>query len=131
MLQWWNCNKKSFNPYFFLNKNIKTNQTLATQLIRKDYVSESSHFDGLVTIRAVVNDGERLLETGSPDADDISNQLTHSYDHLDESRNKTGFMRQRCHRDVVNIRGLTANRPIPAGVFEQKTGVPYSQSCSS
>lgn len=42
----------------------------------------SSYLDVLITVGTVVNDGERLLETGTPDADDISNQLTDSDDHL-------------------------------------------------
>lgn len=49
---------------------------------------EPSHLDGLVTVGTVVNDGERLLESGATDADDISNQLTDSYDHLGERPNK-------------------------------------------
>lgn len=43
----------------------------------------SSHFDGLVAVGAVVDDGEGLLETGSPDADDVGDQLADSDDHLD------------------------------------------------
>ncbi len=44
--------------------------------------SLSTHLDVLVTVGTVVDDGERLLEPGPPDADDISNQLTDSNDHL-------------------------------------------------
>lgn len=47
---------------------------------------ESPHLDGLVTVGTVVNDGERLLETRATDADDISDQLTDSNDHLGEKR---------------------------------------------
>lgn len=42
------------------------------------------HLDVLVAVGTVVNDGERLLETSTPDADDISNQLTDSNYHLGE-----------------------------------------------
>lgn len=49
---------------------------------------DSSHLDVLVTVGTVVNDGERLLETGTSDADDISNQLTDSDDHLDKYRGR-------------------------------------------
>lgn len=41
------------------------------------------HLDGFVTVGTVVDDGERLLETGPTNTDDISNQLTHSDHHLE------------------------------------------------
>lgn len=41
-----------------------------------------AHLDALVTVGTVVDDGERLLETGPPDADDIGNQLTDGNNHL-------------------------------------------------
>lgn len=48
------------------------------------HCGSTPHLDVLVTVGAVVNDGERLLETGTPDADDIGNQLTDSNYHLGE-----------------------------------------------
>lgn len=40
------------------------------------------YLDVLVTVGTVVDDGQRLLETGAANADDVSNQLTHCNDHL-------------------------------------------------
>lgn len=45
--------------------------------------------DALVAVRTVVNDGERLLETGPADADDIGDQLTDSDDHLGGIKSKS------------------------------------------
>lgn len=58
---------------------------LRTTILNKVRSSVSTpHLDVLVTVGAVVNDGERLLEAGTSDADDIGNQLTDSNYHLDE-----------------------------------------------
>ena len=40
------------------------------------------HLDVLVSVGAVVDDGERLLEAGPADAEDISDQLTDGNHHL-------------------------------------------------
>lgn len=42
------------------------------------------HLDALVAVGTVVDDGQRLLEAGPPNADDIGDQLTDSDDHLGE-----------------------------------------------
>lgn len=56
----------------------------------------SSHFDGFVAVGTVVDDGEGLLEPGSPDADDVGDQLAHCDDHLDgKTATKTPFRPKR------------------------------------
>lgn len=42
------------------------------------------HFNALVAVGAVVDDRKGLLETGAPDADHVSYQLTDGNDHLEE-----------------------------------------------
>jgi len=86
-----------------------------------------AHLDALVTVGTVVDDGERLLETGPPDADDIGNQLTDGNNHLraETDRNQSDAWPARS-------RGVPHAWPrLPAGVFGRRTCVPCSQSCFS
>lgn len=45
-----------------------------------------THLDALVTVGTIIDDGERLLETCTPNPNDISYQLANSYHHLMEQR---------------------------------------------
>ena len=68
-----------------LQNTTATNQAVVLKAKKKCIsfdLSPPTHLDALVTVGTVVDDGERLLEAGSPDADDICNQLTDSNNHL-------------------------------------------------
>lgn len=62
---------------------IAENETL-DKICHRIFHHSSAHLDGLVAVGTVVNDGERLLKTGTTDTNDIRNQLTDGNDHLEQ-----------------------------------------------
>lgn len=74
--------KRNVKDYFF-----KQGTILAWYFIA--LAAPTPHLDALVTVCTVVDDRERLLEACTPDANDISNQLTDSNDHLSKWRERT------------------------------------------
>lgn len=98
-----------------------------------------SHFEWRVSIGKVVDDGQRLLEAWTTDTC-ISNQLTHSFNHLEEKKGKNShrflcllltFNPQTSQKTISNFQlsehisiytnahTYQSNRRLPAGVSGQ------------